>query len=59
MWPSSPCLLYTSVIGDWEHPYLTMNPGFEAEEVKVFGAMYKKGMNMTFDIPMEKHRKLI
>ena len=31
------------VIGDWEHPYLTMNPGFEAEEVRVFGAMYKKG----------------
>ena len=31
------------VIGDWEHPYLTMDPGFEAEEVKVFGEMYKKG----------------
>ncbi len=31
------------VVGDWEHPYLTMDPGFEAEEVKVFGAMYKKG----------------
>ncbi len=31
------------VIGDWEHPYKTMSPGFEAEEVKVFGAMYKKG----------------
>ena len=31
------------VIGDWEHPYKTMNPGFEAEEVKVFGEMYKKG----------------
>ena len=31
------------VIGDWEHPYLTMDPGFEAEEVRVFGAMYKKG----------------
>ena len=31
------------VLGDWEHPYKTMNPGFEAEEVKVFGAMYKKG----------------
>ncbi|WP_317348234.1 isoleucine--tRNA ligase [Pusillibacter faecalis] len=31
------------VVGDWAHPYLTMNPGFEAEEVKVFGAMYKKG----------------
>ena len=31
------------VVGDWEHPYLTMNPGFEAEEVKVFGEMYKRG----------------
>ncbi len=31
------------VIGDWEHPYLTMDPAFEAEEVKIFGAMYKKG----------------
>ena len=31
------------VLGDWEHPYATMNPGFEAEEVKVFGEMYKKG----------------
>ena len=25
------------------HPYKTMAPSFEAEEVKVFGAMYKKG----------------
>ena len=32
------------VIGDWEHPYLTMDPGFEAEEVKIFGEMYKKGV---------------
>ena len=31
------------VLGDWEHPYKTMDPGFEAEEVKVFGEMYKKG----------------
>ena len=31
------------VIGDWDHPYATMDPGFEAEEVKVFGEMYKKG----------------
>ena len=30
-------------LGDWDHPYLTMNPSFEAEEVKVFGAMYKRG----------------
>ena len=31
------------VLGDWEHPYKTMDPSFEAEEVKVFGQMYKKG----------------
>jgi len=31
------------VLGDWDHPYKTMDPGFEAEEVKVFGEMYKKG----------------
>lgn len=31
------------VLGDWEHPYLTMKPSFESTEVKVFGEMYKKG----------------
>ena len=31
------------VVADWEHPYLTMDPAFEAEEVKVFGEMYRKG----------------
>ena len=31
------------VFGDWEHPYCTMDKTFEAEEVKVFGEMYKKG----------------
>ena len=31
------------VLGDWKHPYLTMDPKFEAREVKVFGEMYKKG----------------
>ena len=31
------------ILADWDNPYLTMDPGFEAEEVKVFGAMYKKG----------------
>lgn len=31
------------VIGDWDRPYLTMAPKFEAEEVKIFGEMYKKG----------------
>ena len=31
------------VVGDWEHPYRTMDRHFEAEEVKIFGAMYQKG----------------
>lgn len=31
------------VLGDWENPYLTMDPEFEACEVRVFGEMYKKG----------------
>ena len=31
------------VIGDWEHPYRTMDRKFEAEEIKIFGAMYRKG----------------
>ena len=31
------------VLGDWAHPYKTMAPEFEAEEVKIFGKMYEKG----------------
>ncbi len=31
------------VVGDWDHPYLTMRPSFEAREVKVFGEMFRKG----------------
>ncbi len=31
------------VLGDWDHPYRTMDPKFEAREVKVFGEMYAKG----------------
>ncbi len=31
------------VTADWEHPYLTMSPLFEAREVRVFGEMYRKG----------------
>lgn len=31
------------VLGDWENPYMTMQPEFEEQEVKVFGEMYKKG----------------
>ena len=31
------------VIGDWEHPYKTMNKGFEADEIRIFGKMYLNG----------------
>lgn len=31
------------IVGDWENPYKTMNPSFEAEEVNIFGEMYQKG----------------
>lgn len=30
-------------IGDWENPYLTLYPAFEAKQIKVFGDMAKKG----------------
>ncbi len=32
------------IIGDWDHPYITLDPAFEAEQVKVFGAMAQKGL---------------
>ena len=31
------------VLGDWDCPYRTMDRHFEAEEVKVFGEMFRKG----------------
>ena len=31
------------VLGNWENPYLTIKPEYEAEQVRVFGDMYKKG----------------
>ncbi len=31
------------ITADWEHPYATMAPAFEAREVKVFGEMFRKG----------------
>lgn len=29
--------------GDWENPYMTLQPEYEAEQIKVFGEMAKKG----------------
>lgn len=31
------------VQGDWDHPYITMKPAFEAEQIRVFGEMAHKG----------------
>ena len=31
------------VLGNWENPYLTIAPDYEAEQIRVFGEMYKKG----------------
>ncbi|MGF1676737.1 MAG: isoleucine--tRNA ligase, partial [Rivularia sp. (in: cyanobacteria)] len=31
------------VWGDWEHPYLTYNPEYEAAQIAVFGDMFLKG----------------
>lgn len=31
------------VWGDWENPYLTLAPKYEAEQVRVFGAMAERG----------------
>ena len=31
------------VFGDFEHPYLTLQPEFEAAQIGVFGEMFKKG----------------
>lgn len=31
------------VWGDWEEPYLTLNPGYEAAQLEVFGAMFLNG----------------
>ena len=31
------------VSGDWEHPYITLDPEYEAAEIRVFGKMAEKG----------------
>ncbi|WP_041808973.1 isoleucine--tRNA ligase [Evansella cellulosilytica] len=31
------------VRGDWENPYVTLDHGYEAQQIKVFGEMAKKG----------------
>ena len=33
-----------NVIGDWEHPYVTMEKSFEARQIEVFAEMAKRGL---------------
>lgn len=32
------------VRGDWDNPYITLKPEYEAQQIKVFGEMAKKGL---------------
>lgn len=31
------------VLGDWKHPYITLQPELEARQIGIFGEMFKKG----------------
>ncbi len=31
------------ILGDWDNPYLTLNPEYEAKQLEVFGELYKNG----------------
>ena len=33
-----------NVIADWDHPYITLNPEFEAKQIEVFAKMAQKGL---------------
>jgi isoleucyl-tRNA synthetase len=32
------------VLGDWEHPYLTLDPGYEAEIIRAFAGLVEAGL---------------
>jgi hypothetical protein len=37
-----------AILGDWEKPYITMNPKYESAQLKVFLDMFKKGILLFF-----------
>ena len=48
-------------MGDFENPYLTLRPEFEARQVEIFGEMAKKGyiykgMKACVLVPRGPHR---
>ncbi len=32
------------ILGEWDKPYITLNPAYEADQLRVFGAMAQKGL---------------
>lgn len=32
------------VLGEWDRPYLTMDPAYEARQIGIFHEMFKKGL---------------
>lgn len=32
------------ILGEWDKPYITLNPTYEADQLRVFGAMAQKGL---------------
>jgi isoleucyl-tRNA synthetase len=32
------------VLGDWEKPYITMDPKYQAQEIRELGRLFKKGL---------------
>ena len=32
------------ILGDWDNPYITLNHSYEAEQIRAFGTMVKKGL---------------
>lgn len=32
------------ILGEWDNPYITLNPAFEADQLRVFGVMAEKGL---------------
>ena len=40
------------IFGQWKKPYLTMNPGYEAEEIREFARIYKNGVILRGQKPV-------
>ena len=38
------CFKQWGILGEWEEPYLTMSPSYEASQLRVFGELWRKGL---------------